>query len=213
MASILLKTLVKVDYNKINENYFESTTPFVTKIFRNRLEIALALAQLKDDLTILDVGSSYGYFIMMIHSLYPSCKCYGIDNDPDWVGRPAEFIPNCTFKVANAANMPFKNEYFDVVFALDVIEHIRNIDPVIKEIHRVLKPNGLAILSGPTESWFYKFCRYMWTRQWDLPGHIHDVQEIEKKYESNGFQLIKRKSLPGIPLPELFRISKYKKLE
>ncbi len=205
--------LEEIDFAKIDEVYFESTTPFVTKIFKKRLKIAIEFAQIQDSSNILDVGSSYGYLVMLLHNLYPSCQCYGVDKDPDWVGHPAENLSNCHFRVADAKRLPFNNDYFDVVFVLDVLEHIRDFHLVIKEMHRVLKPNGFAILSGPTESWFYKLCRYLWTRQWEMHGHLFTVYDIEKKFKDIGFESVKRKSLPGIPLPELFRVTKFKKIK
>jgi len=45
----------------------------------------------------------------------------------------------------------------------------------------------------------------------DFEEHVHTVYEIEKKIQFKGFQLVNKKSLPGFPIPELFRISKFKK--
>ena len=77
---------------------------------------------------------------------------------------------------------------------------------------RVLKPNGSAILSGPTETVFYKFCRYLWLQDWSYPeDHLRTVYEIEKMFEAKKFANSLRKKLPGFPIPDLFRITKYTK--
>lgn len=44
---------------------------------------------------------------------------------------------------------PFEDENFDVVFSKSVIEHIRDPDKFVKEIHRVLKPGGISITMTP----------------------------------------------------------------
>jgi len=50
-------------------------------------------------------------------------------------------------------NIPFPDEYFDVVFSSNVLEHIAHIDQFLLEMKRVLKSNGIAIHILPTGSW------------------------------------------------------------
>jgi SAM-dependent methyltransferase len=46
-------------------------------------------------------------------------------------------------------DLPFKDGSYDFIFASHVLEHIRDDRKAIKEIRRVLRPNGIAILSVP----------------------------------------------------------------
>lgn len=46
-------------------------------------------------------------------------------------------------------NLPFNNNTYDCVFASHVLEHITNDEKAISEIHRILKPEGVAILPVP----------------------------------------------------------------
>lgn len=43
--------------------------------------------------------------------------------------------------------LPFKNESFDLVISTQMLEHVDNPDAVVSEIHRVLAPGGILILS------------------------------------------------------------------
>lgn len=43
--------------------------------------------------------------------------------------------------------LPYKNNEFDVVTATQIIEHLNNVDIFISEVHRILKPNGILIIS------------------------------------------------------------------
>lgn len=182
---------------------------FVTNLFKNRIETAIKFGSINDKSIILDIGCESGYMLKKIRNLNHFCKCYGIDNDPSGLGN----VENCDLRIADAEKLPFDNKYFDRVFVLDVLEHIGKFDNVINEIYRVLKLNGLVILSGPIESWFYKFCRFLWLHNWSYPDHhLHTIYDIEKRFEPNRFQLIKQKSLPRIPFLPLFRISKFKKI-
>jgi len=187
---------------------YERKIPLVSNLFKNRIKIAIKFAALKDDSVILDVGSREGHLLKSIRNANISCKCYGIETD----SRVLTKIKTCDVRLADARQMPFEKEFFNVVFVLDVLEHIEELEKTINEIKRVLKPEGFVILSGPTESWFYKFCRVLYRRMLEHEEHVHTVYDIEKKFESKGFQLVKRESLPGFPIPELFRISKFQKI-
>lgn len=181
-------------------------TPFVSDIFRNRVKTALELALIKDSSVVLDVGCADGYVLKKTLEINDSCKCYGVDV----LEKNLREIPNCDIRVSDARNLPFADKFFDIVFVLDMLEHVKDFEQIIKEIKRVLKPNGVAILSGPTETWFYKFCRFLWLRKFSMDEfHLYNIYEIEKKFPPNGFELIKTVSLPRFLIPELFRISKF----
>jgi ubiquinone/menaquinone biosynthesis C-methylase UbiE len=191
------------------------------KLFEDRLKFAASFVSISNESVILDVGCNDGRFLKIIQTLNNSCNCWGIDlrSTVDKIK-----INNCKFRVADVRKLPFDDNYFDIVFALDMLEHVENVEIGIKEIHRVLKPGGFAILSGPTENWFYKLCRIIQFRVIDrdmeigsigLKGevdfHLYSVFELEKKFKKSGFNESKRKSLPGFPFPDLFRITKFQK--
>lgn len=48
--------------------------------------------------------------------------------------------------------LPYKNNSFDIIIALEVLEHLYNPFEMMKEIKRVLKPNGYAIISMPNSA-------------------------------------------------------------
>ena len=51
--------------------------------------------------------------------------------------------------VADACALPFEDESFDTVLAVEVLEHVATPDKMIAEVHRVLKPGGALLLSTP----------------------------------------------------------------
>lgn len=57
--------------------------------------------------------------------------------------------------VGNVGNLPFLNDSFDIVILDDVIEHLEDTDACIAELHRVLRPHGILLLSTPNlAAWF-----------------------------------------------------------
>jgi predicted SAM-dependent methyltransferase len=65
--------------------------------------------------------------------------------------------------------IPFGDDSFDVVFSSNVLEHIPHVDAFQQEIHRVLKPGGVAVHIVPSSSWRW------WTnithvlKSWKIP--------------------------------------------
>jgi SAM-dependent methyltransferase len=73
-----------------------------------------------------------------------------------------------TFKVANALELPFEDNSFDKVICSEVLEHIPDYQGVLKEIDRVLKPNGVLAVSVP-RAWPEEIC-------WRLSKEYHEVE-------------------------------------
>jgi SAM-dependent methyltransferase len=62
----------------------------------------------------------------------------------------ADFYPkNESTEKIDATNIPYQSGSFDLILCNHVLEHIANYKNAIKEIYRVLKPNGRAILQTP----------------------------------------------------------------
>ena len=164
---------------------YQSKTPFVKNIFHSRLETAMKFGSITNDSRILDIGCRTGVLLKMIRNHNKLCECYGIDKE-GWSFANTS-IENCILKGADVIDMPFTDGFFDTLFSLDTLEHVEDLDQAIAEIKRILKPNGFFILSGPTETWFYKFCRFLWLGRFHESGHIYSVKDIEKKFEKNNF--------------------------
>jgi len=51
--------------------------------------------------------------------------------------------------VGDAHNLPFRDQTFDLVFVIAVLEHVKNPFTVAKEIHRILKTGGRVFADAP----------------------------------------------------------------
>lgn len=101
-------------------------------------------------LKVLDVGIHAGYLAYLLKS--KGHEVYGVDEDMHafWGKRFAS--EHIEFSVCNLVreNLPFKDEEFDVVTFLEVIEHLPVLpNLVLQELKRVLRKGGFLILSTP----------------------------------------------------------------
>ncbi len=59
-------------------------------------------------------------------------------------------ITNIEYRVENALDLSFADNAFDLIISVDVIEHVGDPARMVEEMRRVLKPNGLALITFPS---------------------------------------------------------------
>jgi len=97
---------------------------------------------------LLDVGCAFGYFTL--YAQKRGFDAYGIDISSYAIKKSTELFDKSKFFVCDVSkNLPFKNNFFDVVTAFNVIEHVKNYKKAIKNIFKVLKKDGIFLLSVP----------------------------------------------------------------
>jgi ubiquinone/menaquinone biosynthesis C-methylase UbiE len=95
----------------------------------------------------LDVGCGSGLVSRYLAQEYGG-EVTGIDIDPEQIElarRDAAGVENVRFLEADAAELPFQENSFDIVFSLGALHYISNWLDVLKEIKRVLKPDGYFV--------------------------------------------------------------------
>ena len=98
---------------------------------------------------ILDVGCGDGNFTMLMARACKAKEVYGVEISKEGVEMARKNGVNCYQLDVDEENLPFGDDFFDAVTALELIEHLYDPDHFLDEVHRVLKPNGLFILSTP----------------------------------------------------------------
>jgi len=97
---------------------------------------------------ILDVATGTGEFLKWLGQSFESfSEGIGIDPAVDRIEAAAkEPDGRFSFEVMNAEQMEFEDASFDTVAIRHSLHHLRNIEPVLDEMMRVLKPGGLMIV-------------------------------------------------------------------
>jgi SAM-dependent methyltransferase len=128
---------------------------------------------------ILDVGCGTGANLEML-------KQYGESEGVDVSDDALEFCRKKGLKVHKglAEELPFEDETFDLVTALDVVEHLDDDIAGLKEMLRVLKTGGKTLIFVPAFMW-------LWGVQDDISNHRirYTRKEIVERLEKAGFTI------------------------
>ena len=159
---------------------------------------------------ILDLGSGDGFFTYIL-SKNKNNKVYGIDLSKESVGISSKRYPTISFQVMNSESMKFKDNFFDEIYAMDVLEHVDNLDKVLHEIRRVLKPGGKFVINIP----HYNSEKWLLSVRPTYFEEIHHVRifkekELESMLKKLGFKLFFKKRTGFLQHIELFLLFKRK---
>lgn len=132
--------------------------PFIKLIYLKRLKMVIDLLQKNKYDKILEIGYGSGVFLL---ELFGKCKkLYGVDIHEriDYVKKMMrEEKIDAELIVGDVNDLTFKDEMFDVVICMSVLEHLKDIEKPISEIYRVVKKEGMAILGIPIKNKFMHF--------------------------------------------------------
>ncbi len=134
---------------------------------------------------VFDLGCGSGFLVGELQKR--GFQAYGSD-----ISREAiEYGKNRgieNLKVREGDGVNFPDNYFDLVLALDVLEHIENDSKAIGELNRVLRPGGMAIITVPA----YMF---LWGVQDEVSRHFRRYtlsKLVEKIKKNSDLRMVKK---------------------
>ena len=97
--------------------------------------------------TLLDIGTADALMLNYIHKHLRGTRCVGLDFSLPLLR--ANTNNEINLLAGDATKLPFKSNSFDAVIATAVIEHVPAPEILAKECYRVLRNDGIAILTTP----------------------------------------------------------------
>jgi len=173
MADSILKTKNwQKTSQKIEDIHLGSPSLILTKGLLYRFERVKEFINFKNS-KVLDIGCGIGAFLEKFKN--EGADVYGIDIDKDKINIAKEKFYNVF--VSPAEKLNFNNNFFDVIFLHEVLEHVDDDVKTINEAFRVLKKGGKIIIFTPNRLWpfethgIYLFGKYIF-------GNIHLVNYL-----------------------------------
>ena len=209
----LNSTLQELAKIPINEKADEVSIPLylhknflVKKLFLDRFKTAYKLTDFKNKV-VLDYGCGSGLFLQSISGHIR--KGIGVDLDisiSETIVKPDNID---LFQIKNEKDIE-KFSDIDIITSFDVLEHVKNLDCLLKIFTKTLSPSGIIIISGPTENFLYSLARKI--AKIGIKGkmkggeeHVRNIFDIKNQILSSGFKLEK-----DVNLIELFHVMSFK---
>lgn len=156
---------------------YESSNPFIKLIinrFYKKINVILANLKLKKESKLLEVGCGAGESSRIISKMLNGQHFEISDNDARYIEKLKELDFSIKIKQETVYSLKRKNGEFDLIFLLEVLEHLEYPERALKELFRVSK--GYVIISVPNEPiWsILNFIRgKYWNEFGNTPGHIN----------------------------------------
>lgn len=153
-----------------------------------RAEKLLGFVEVKDGQRFLEVGCGSGAVSKNMAEKY-HLNVTGTDLDPDMIQlawENVEGVANIRFLEADATNLPFEDNDFDIVLSFGVMHHIPDWLDALREIKRVLKPKGYFIY---WDILFPKWSAKIWKLFTKNYG-ITTLDDLNLFIEKNDFSII-----------------------
>lgn len=162
-----------VKLSEITTVFDEDYSAFLQKFFHTTFKIGPVLGDIiKENTSFVDIGCGDGFILKQLKYLFPEAVVKGTEINPTWIESDSVVYGDVT-------KLPFADGEFEVVFSVDVLEHIPDIRKALSELFRVAKKklvlcvtplDDLCFEEDPTH--VVKWTGEQWKRELNELGNI-----------------------------------------
>lgn len=138
--------ILENDYERMVPEFHKGTLIYAEHITRYQ-----CVQDAIKDKIVLDIASGSGYGTKLLAE--NAKQVIGVDINKEAVEYSKKNFSgkNITYILGDGTSIPLEDDSVDVVVTFETIEHIQDYKQFLKEVSRVLKPDGLAIISTPND--------------------------------------------------------------
>jgi len=131
-----------------NDRLYFHKNLLVRRIQAKRISTILNFLDVQPADHLLDAGSGEGYLFTKARTC---ARMVGADISPSALNIATTRNPGAEWIRCNLQYMPFADHSFDKICCSEVIEHVLDPTAVLRELHRVIKPDGRLVITIPNE--------------------------------------------------------------
>lgn len=179
---------------------------------RRAFEIINSL-NLKDGDRILEIGCGDGFYLHLLSNLMISLEITGVDIDKNALKSAKKNLRSKKIKLLYGdvlKKLPFGASKFDKIIMSEVCEHLEDDVMGLKEARRLLKKNGLLVITVPNKNYPFFWDPVNWVLQhffnthiksgfwagiWNQHLRLYTPEDLVKVVKKAGLKVLKVKSL------------------
>ena len=173
-------------FNKSDDSNLDNTLRY-----RNSLNLICKYRPEK----IFDTGCGSGVLGRMIKKVFPDTLLHGCDISKPALDKAENYYEMLWESNLDREDIPAKSSFYDLVTCSEVLEHIYDVNHVLMEIKRILKKNGIALLTVPNLT-YWRYRIDIFKGKLPIPAdddrHIHQFTQYSmlKKLKTVPFKII-----------------------
>lgn len=144
---------------------------------------------------ILDIGCGQGHITTKIKEKFPDSQIFGIDHSLTGINDAVKNCLGCQFAVADAYQMPFTDDSFEIIVCNNMWEHIHAPTQLLGEVKRLLKKEGYFIMSTPNRFKFANILRVLRGKETGkIPKHHiteYTLGQVKEQFRFCGFEIVR----------------------
>jgi SAM-dependent methyltransferase len=155
----------------------------------------------------LEAGCGMGYWCFYVSEKYGT-KSIGVDIAEEIIFKLRERRTELVdFTVDDLNNSKLESDYFDMLISLGVIEHFKDSNQMMRNLHKILKHGGIGIITVPNVYSFHTITRpfLQFFGKWDV-GYEKSFspKKLKELSRENNFKIIESGILPSGEMFGLF---------
>jgi SAM-dependent methyltransferase len=152
---------------------------------------------------LLDAGCSSGYLLEAARRALPTATLIGVDLVAAGLRRAHETVPDAQLLLADVCDLPLLDGVADAVVSANLLEHVPDDRAALGELHRALRPGGVAAIVIPAGPGTYDYYdRFLDHERRYARG------ELAAKGREAGFEVVRDAYLGSLIYPAFWAVKK-----
>jgi len=118
-------------------------------LLKDQIKAPVIASHIEDGSSVVDLGCGRGHVLNVISKVRPECVLTGLDFSETILDEAHVRYPTINFIKGDLYHSPFKDNEFDYAISTQCLEHLDDPELAIKEMARIVKTGGKAMLTTP----------------------------------------------------------------